>query len=389
MVPGLKFSSTTSALAASLRRMACPSGAFMLRVRLFLLRLTERKYVASPPVKGGQPRVSSPLPGSSTLMTSAPMSPSDIEQNGPASTRVRSMTRMPASGGRGCRFTGAFFLAVATGSSSPDAFGQALGNGCDLLTAGTGSTPEEPRPVREAHVGEGKHIVERFDAHAGADPDAARLRSMAEEPSAALELDERDVKRRLEPFGRRVQRREGDDFPHPGHAGRFHGDGMIGAVARRGHDHALTARAARGRDGPDDHARASSSVTQLLVARPPMDWASATRAATCRPSAMPRSCQQSSTIWEMPVAASGWPRALSPPDGLTGSRPSSAVSPSRVARPALPAGRRPGASSEMSSKGEKASWTSATSMRSGPKPAIAYAARAAAWVARNEVRSAR
>src|SRR5260370_31229224 len=99
MVPGLKFSRTTSALATSLRRMACPSGAFILRVRLFLLRLTERKYVASPPEKGGQPRVSSPLPGSSTLMISAPMSPRIIEQNGPASTRVRARTRIPASGG--------------------------------------------------------------------------------------------------------------------------------------------------------------------------------------------------------------------------------------------------------------------------------------------------
>ena len=43
MVPGRKFSSTTSALAMSFRRMACPSGAFRLRVRLFLFRFTDRK----------------------------------------------------------------------------------------------------------------------------------------------------------------------------------------------------------------------------------------------------------------------------------------------------------------------------------------------------------
>src|SRR6266700_3015925 len=142
MVPGLKFSSTTSALATSLRRMACPSGAFMLRVRLFLLRLTERKYVASPPAKGGQPRVSSPLPGSSTLMTSAPMSPSDIEQNGPARTRVKSMTRMPASGGRGFLLTGVFFLAFVIRPSLEESLGQALGNGSDLLTASACPPPE-------------------------------------------------------------------------------------------------------------------------------------------------------------------------------------------------------------------------------------------------------
>ena len=72
----------------------------MLSVRLFLFRFTARKYVASPPTKGGQPRVSSPLPGSSILITSAPMSPRDMAQKGPARTRVRSMTRMPDSGAR-------------------------------------------------------------------------------------------------------------------------------------------------------------------------------------------------------------------------------------------------------------------------------------------------
>src|SRR5215470_17418317 len=192
MVPGRKFSSTTSAFAIRRRRMAWPSGAFMLRVRLFLLRFTDMKYVASPPEKGGQPRVSSPLPGSSTLMTSAPMSPSDMEQNGPASTRVRSMTRMPASGGRGAFlpgeafFTGALVLSVATEPSSPDALGQALRDGCDLLAAGAGPPPEEAGPVRKAHVGEVKHIVERLDAHARPDPDPLRPLAVAEEPRAAF-----------------------------------------------------------------------------------------------------------------------------------------------------------------------------------------------------------
>ena len=74
------------------------AGDLRFSVRLFLLRLTDMKYVASPPTNGGQLRVSSPLPGSSILMTSAPMSARIIEQNGPARTRVKSRTRMPFSG---------------------------------------------------------------------------------------------------------------------------------------------------------------------------------------------------------------------------------------------------------------------------------------------------
>ena len=46
---------------------------------------------------GPQVRVSSPAPGGSTLITSAPRSPSIWAHSGPASTRVRSRTRMPSS----------------------------------------------------------------------------------------------------------------------------------------------------------------------------------------------------------------------------------------------------------------------------------------------------
>ena len=50
--------------------------------------------------------------------------------------------------------------------------------------------------------------------------------------------------------------------------------------------------------------------------------------------------------------------------------------------PGLAAGNSPMSSSEISSNGAKASWISAKSTRSGPKPAMANASRAAAWVAR-------
>src|SRR5271169_1726629 len=50
-------------------------------------------------MKGGaKPLVSSPAPGRSILITSAPRSPSICAQVGPARTRVRSNTRSPFNG---------------------------------------------------------------------------------------------------------------------------------------------------------------------------------------------------------------------------------------------------------------------------------------------------
>lgn len=85
-----------------------PFSAFKLTVTDFLLRLTQRKYAdsgcsasdASKFAAHGGPHalVSSPFLGFSTLITSAPRSPRSIVQYGPASTRVKSRTRMPCSG---------------------------------------------------------------------------------------------------------------------------------------------------------------------------------------------------------------------------------------------------------------------------------------------------
>ena len=64
-----------------------------------LFRFTERKYVATPSASYGGPhsRVSSPVPGRSTLTTSAPRSASSIVAYGPASTREKSAIRTPSS----------------------------------------------------------------------------------------------------------------------------------------------------------------------------------------------------------------------------------------------------------------------------------------------------
>src|SRR5207244_11032369 len=71
IVPGRKFSRRTSLCPTSVRRIAWPSGALRFKVTLFLLRLTDMKYVDSPPAKGGQLRVSSPLDRKSTRLNSS------------------------------------------------------------------------------------------------------------------------------------------------------------------------------------------------------------------------------------------------------------------------------------------------------------------------------
>src|SRR5690242_8580044 len=85
-----------SALATMRLRMATPSGALRSRVMSRLLRLMTRNAADSPSLCGGHVRDSSPLAVSSILMTSAPRSDRSMPQNGPASTRERSSTRMPS-----------------------------------------------------------------------------------------------------------------------------------------------------------------------------------------------------------------------------------------------------------------------------------------------------
>src|SRR5579859_134964 len=99
ITPGRKFSTSTSAQRTSASTNSRSPGSFRLMATLRLPRFTDRKYVLSACTKGGpHPLVSSPVPGRSTLITSAPRSPSSIAAYGPASTRARSSTCTPASG---------------------------------------------------------------------------------------------------------------------------------------------------------------------------------------------------------------------------------------------------------------------------------------------------
>jgi hypothetical protein len=94
IVPGLKFSATTSALAASRRAAAAPSGWCRSIWMLFLLRLNSGKKPIPAP---SRLRVRSPSIGS-TLITSAPRSASTMPQVGPITMWVNSTTFRPAKG---------------------------------------------------------------------------------------------------------------------------------------------------------------------------------------------------------------------------------------------------------------------------------------------------
>src|SRR5688572_24434579 len=119
-------------------------------------------------------------------MTSAPMSPSIIEQNGPARTRVRSSTRTPARG----------LSARGTVSPLPHPLGEAAGDRVDPLPRVPGAPPEQPRPVHRTQVREIIDIVDGLDGHGGADFQTARLGPVAHRVRAAGEADDGDVQRR-------------------------------------------------------------------------------------------------------------------------------------------------------------------------------------------------
>src|SRR5437868_567709 len=94
IVPGLKFSLTMSAVAIRRSAASTPSGFLRSSAMLFLLRLKVGKKPAPEPSRR---RVLSPSIGS-TLITSAPRSPSSMPQVGPITMWVNSTTRTPAYG---------------------------------------------------------------------------------------------------------------------------------------------------------------------------------------------------------------------------------------------------------------------------------------------------
>src|SRR5919112_4617970 len=98
-VPGLKFSTTTSASEMSRRARSCPSSSRRLMVTDFLLRAMMGHQRVRPSLRWRpHTRMGSPLPGGSSFMTSAPKSARSWPQNGPARRLPISTTRTPSRG---------------------------------------------------------------------------------------------------------------------------------------------------------------------------------------------------------------------------------------------------------------------------------------------------
>src|SRR5215210_1860584 len=99
MVPGRKFSTTTSAPAIKFRASSCPSSSRKFKVTDFLLRAMIGHHKVWPFLRWRpHSRMGSPFPGGSTFITSAPKSARSWPQNGPASRLPISTTRTPSSG---------------------------------------------------------------------------------------------------------------------------------------------------------------------------------------------------------------------------------------------------------------------------------------------------
>src|SRR5271166_5602369 len=98
MTPGRNCSTTTSALSISGRSLSIAPGAFR-SIEIDRLPLFSRaKLTESSPSRGWYSRISSPDPGRSILITSAPASASSNVASGPGSKVVKSSTRMPDNG---------------------------------------------------------------------------------------------------------------------------------------------------------------------------------------------------------------------------------------------------------------------------------------------------
>ncbi len=99
ITPGRKLSTSASAVFASSSSASGSSRRLSSTERL--LRSVTHVKADEWPIFGSYPRIGSPPPGCSILITSAPRSASSAVANAPGSRRVRSRTRMPASGPEG------------------------------------------------------------------------------------------------------------------------------------------------------------------------------------------------------------------------------------------------------------------------------------------------
>ena len=97
-VPGRKFCTNRSACATIRFNSSMPRASFRLIATDRLLRLAIAKVGDIPRRRPARARVRSPIPGGSTLITSAPWSPRIIVAIGPEIICVTSIMRKPLSG---------------------------------------------------------------------------------------------------------------------------------------------------------------------------------------------------------------------------------------------------------------------------------------------------
>src|SRR5262245_44877289 len=165
--PGRKFSTSTSARSSSRDSTALPSSLRRSRTTERLLRLKLAKYQESPLTTSPWPRTVSPC-AVSILTTSAPMSARSMVENGPDSTRVRSITRMPVRGWIMASVLSAKILAVR--GQAARIFDPSAGPSVSVLGGAPADVPlshvlRDRRPG--AGLGVAKAAASRFDnAHA-------------------------------------------------------------------------------------------------------------------------------------------------------------------------------------------------------------------------------
>src|SRR3954469_11860947 len=192
MLPGLKFSATTSAVAHSLRASAAPSGLRRSTPMLFLFRLNMGKKPAPAP---SSRREWSPSIGSS-LITSAPRSASTMPQVGPITMWVNSTTRRPFSGWGVLLVSGmrGFLLHRAGQARLPD---RAVGRFAFQPVRDLGAQREqlvEVQPRRYAHAVQ--HVGEVFGGDVAAG--AGCMRAAANAGRAGVEAGDAQLQRRVD-----------------------------------------------------------------------------------------------------------------------------------------------------------------------------------------------
>ncbi len=151
-----------------------------------------------------------------------------------------------------------------------EALDRALGRVSGAFGSGAPAFPEEAYAVGDPEAGEVEDAVHLLDGHPPSDLQLAGLPAMAEDARAAGQLDHRDVQRRLESLGSDRQRGVGKHQAVAGNLYRGHLHRVPGTDARRRRDHPTAIRAA-GAGDRFHHATCSTSVTQLLVAMPPIE----------------------------------------------------------------------------------------------------------------------